>query len=93
MDQGVAAVGGRLLFPDGRLQHAGLVLGVCGAATHVFYGMPAEQVGYCAYTHVIRNYSAVTAAALAMRRSTFEEIGRFDEALARSPAMQRQPAI
>lgn len=83
MEPEVGAVGGRRLYPDGRVQHAGMVLGVGGGAGHAFYGLPGDQVGYCAFTHVMRNYSAVTAAVLATRRSVIDETGPFDEALAR----------
>ncbi len=82
MDPDVAFVGARLLYPDGRIQHAGLVLGVVGPATHAFYGRPGDAVGYNAFTHVIRNYSAVTGAALATRTATLRELGPMDEALA-----------
>jgi O-antigen biosynthesis protein len=78
----VAAVGGRLLFPDGRLQHAGLVCGVYGVAAHLFYGLSADAVGYQGFTHLVRNYSAVTAAVMATRRSVFDELGGFDERFA-----------
>jgi O-antigen biosynthesis protein len=83
MEPEVGVVGGRLLYPDGRVQHAGMVLGVGGGAGHAFYGLPGDQVGYCAFTHVMRNYSAVTGAVLATRRSVIDETGPFDEALAR----------
>ena len=82
-DPGVAAVGARLLYPDGTVQHAGIVLGLQGGgAAHVFRGLPRDQVGYGRSTHVIREFSAVTAAVLAMRRRTFEELGGFDEVFA-----------
>ena len=82
MDPHVAVVGGRLLYPDGRIQHAGIVIGVNGGAAHVFHGLPREHVGHGAFTHIIRNYSAVTGAVFATRRSTFAEVGGFDEVFA-----------
>jgi GT2 family glycosyltransferase len=82
MDPQVAVVGGRLLFPDGRIQHAGIVIGVNGGAAHVFHGLPRGHVGPGASTHIIRNYSAVTGAVFATRRSTFTALGGFDEAFA-----------
>ena len=77
----IGAVGGKLVDPDGRLQHAGVVLGAGDGrwATHPYYGSPRDFVGYNAYTHVVRNYSAVTDACLATRMSVFEEMGGFNE--------------
>jgi O-antigen biosynthesis protein len=79
MDPGVGIVGARLLYPDESIQHAGLIIGVLGGAVHCFRGLPAGQVGYGRSTHVIREYSAVTGAVMAFRRSTFDELGGFDE--------------
>jgi GT2 family glycosyltransferase/glycosyltransferase involved in cell wall biosynthesis len=78
----VGVVGARLLFPDDRLQHVGVVLGVNQGAAHAFHSFPAGFVGYNAYTHVIRNYSAVTAACMATRIDVVEATGGFDERLA-----------
>ncbi|MGH9667257.1 MAG: glycosyltransferase family 2 protein, partial [Bryobacteraceae bacterium] len=77
----VGVVGAKLLFPDERLQHVGVVLGVNGGASHVYHGYPANLVGYNAFTHVVRNYSAVTAACLATRADVIEATGGFDEQL------------
>ena len=76
---GVGIVGARLLYGDGCVQHTGLALGVNGASTHLFAGAPRDYVGYNAFTHVIRNYSAVTGACMAFTRRVFERLGGLDE--------------
>jgi GT2 family glycosyltransferase len=75
----VGAVGARLLFPDGRIQHAGLVVGAGGQVFHPFRGQPGEGPGYCGLPSLIRNCSAVTGACLLVPRRVFQEIGGFDE--------------
>ncbi len=77
----VGAVGARLLYPVGRLQHGGMVVGLGGAAGHVLVGLPADQPGYLGMAVLTRECSAVTGACMATRRAVFDELGRFDEAL------------
>ncbi len=78
----VGVVGAKLLFPDETIQHAGVVLGVNGGAAHVYHGYSGGTVGYNAFTHVIRNYSAVTAACMATRIDVLQATGGFDEEFA-----------
>ncbi len=78
----VGAVGARLHYPDGRIQHAGVVLGVGGVADHAFKGLPGDAFTYFALGSVVRNCSAVTAACMMMPRRVFEEVKGFDERLA-----------
>lgn len=70
----IGAVGPRLLFEDGRIQHAGVVL-AGGHAGHPFYGYRADTPGYFGAPRVTANYSAVTAACMLTRRAAFEEVG------------------
>jgi GT2 family glycosyltransferase/glycosyltransferase involved in cell wall biosynthesis len=76
---GVGAVGGRLTRPAGTIQHAGIVLGIAGICAHVFENCSQTDIGYNAFPRIIRNYSAVTGAMLAFRKSAFEMAGGFDE--------------
>jgi GT2 family glycosyltransferase len=75
----VGAVGARLVYPDGKVQHAGVVLGMQGIATHLFSGKPDYQSGYMGWDRVVRSYSALTGACLLVRREVFEEMDGFDE--------------
>jgi len=79
---GVGITGARLDYPDGRLQHVGMVLLPSGP-THCWIGKPGKEAGYFGSTLTPRNYSAVTAAAMLVRTSVFDEAGGFDEAFAR----------
>ncbi|MGH8982648.1 MAG: glycosyltransferase family 2 protein [Acidimicrobiia bacterium] len=76
-DPGVGAVGAKLLFADGRLQHAGIIGVGHGAAGHPYYGFPGDHEGYAANLLVPSNYLAVTAACMLTRRDCFEEVGGF----------------
>jgi GT2 family glycosyltransferase/glycosyltransferase involved in cell wall biosynthesis len=78
---GVGAVGAKLIFADGRIQHAGVVHGLYhGLAGPAFKLTPSWEHGYLAYASVVRNYSAVTAACLLTPRRHFLEFGGFNEA-------------
>ena len=79
---GVGAVGAKLLYPDGRIQHAGVVLGVCGVAGHAFRFLRPEDKPYHGLSELVRSCSAVTAACLLMSKQLFEQIGGFNTRLA-----------
>jgi GT2 family glycosyltransferase len=79
---GVGAVGAKLTYPDGRLQHAGIVLLPSGP-THVYIAKSGSYPGYFGSTLTPRNYSAVTAAAMLTPTRVFDELGGFDTTFAR----------
>jgi GT2 family glycosyltransferase len=80
--QGVAAVGGLLHYPDDRIQHAGVILGLLGAAGHPFIEMPKGSHGYFGRAGLEQDLSCVTAACMALRREAFDAVGGFNEKLA-----------
>ncbi len=76
---GVGAVGAKLLYPNGRVQHAGVVIGLEGHASHVFQGVKGDPFTPYGYVDWMRNVSAVTAACMLVRKAAFWEVGGFDE--------------
>jgi GT2 family glycosyltransferase len=78
---GVGAVGARLVYPDGTLQHAGIVVGMTGVSGHVLAGLAPGRPGYLAMSMLTRDVSAVTGACMATAHETFDRLGGFDESL------------
>lgn len=77
----VGAVGARLVYADGTLQHAGVVLGLVAVSGHVLAGLEEDRAGYLGMDLTTRDVSAVTGACLATSRHAFGALGGFDEAL------------
>ena len=73
----VGAVGAKLYFLNGSVQHAGVVLGLGGIAGHIYHGAPHNAVGFMGKLQIVQNMSAVTAACMMVRREVFEEVGPF----------------
>jgi GT2 family glycosyltransferase len=82
VQEGVGAVGAQLVYPSGRIQHAGVAVGVGGAAGHVQKGVDPSARDFWTWHGVTREVSAVTAAVLVVKKSVFEQAGGFDEEFA-----------
>lgn len=76
--EGVGAVGAKLYYPDGTIQHAGVTLGKEGGF-HAFRFLPGDSDGYMGRLQTVCNYSAVTGACLVVRREFYERVGGLDE--------------
>ncbi|MEZ5433235.1 MAG: glycosyltransferase family 2 protein [Verrucomicrobiales bacterium] len=75
----VGAVGARLYYPDGRIQHDGVILGVQGCAGHFNKLLSPSEPGPKSHSDLTRNFSAVTAACLVVERSKYLEVRGLDE--------------
>jgi len=75
-------IGAKLWYPDGRLQHGGVVVGICGVAGHAHRGITRSDVGYLDRAVRVQNVSAVTGACLLVSRCIYEELGGLDERFA-----------
>ena len=80
--ENIGMVGVKLCYPDMTLQHCGVMLGLGGVAGHIFTSYPGEYMGCFGRAQLQQDVSAVTAACMMVRRSVYEEVGGFEEALA-----------
>ena len=79
LDPAIAAVGGLLLYPDGAIQHAGVILTPKRPCVAAHSGLPGDAPGYEGRVRSLQEFSAVTAACMLVRRTAFEQVGGFDE--------------
>jgi glycosyltransferase involved in cell wall biosynthesis len=82
MQPEVAMVGARLWYPNGTIQHGGVILGAGGIAGHAHIGLRSGEPGYFARANLAQDVSAVTTACALVRREVYLQIGGFDEKLA-----------
>ena len=78
----IGAVGAKLYYPDGTIQHAGVVIGLCGVASHLFIGAAGDADGYAGRLKSVQDISAVTAACMMTKRAVYEAVGGLTEELA-----------
>jgi GT2 family glycosyltransferase len=81
LQPGVGAVGAKLYYPDGRVQHAGVVVGAGGPAIHLHLGLDRAAPGYCARAAIAHELSAVTGACLLTRKRLYHELGGLERRL------------
>ena len=79
--QEVGAVGTKLYYYDDSIQHCGVILGISHMAAHIYTGKPRDYKGYMDRIICQQNYSAVTAACMAMKKEIFNKVNGFNEAL------------
>jgi glycosyltransferase involved in cell wall biosynthesis len=76
---GVGAVGAKLYYPDGRIQHGGVIVGLGGVAGHSHRMSDRLAPGYYGRLLVAQSLSAVTGACMVVRRQAWEEVGGLEE--------------
>jgi glycosyltransferase involved in cell wall biosynthesis/2-polyprenyl-3-methyl-5-hydroxy-6-metoxy-1,4-benzoquinol methylase len=77
--ESIGAVGGRLYYENGTIQHAGVIVGVNGIAGHSHRHFPASSFGYYGRICVNQDLLAVTAACLMLNKQKFLATGGFQE--------------
>jgi GT2 family glycosyltransferase len=79
----VGAVGARLVYPDGRIQHAGMILSPEGQGYHFMRYAEPDDPGYLKQLHLVREVSAVTGACIAAKAEIFHLVGGIEETMFR----------
>ena len=74
----VGVVGGKLIYPNNTIQHAGVIVGIGGYAGHAHKFWQIMGAGYNNRLHLIQNFSALSAAFIMFKRSLFDQLGGFD---------------
>lgn len=75
----VGAVGAKLLFPNDKIQHAGVIIGLSGLANHAFQRENGDDHCYFGQANIVKNYSAVTGACFMIRKDIYRQMGGLNE--------------
>ncbi|CAE6905362.1 glycosyltransferase [Vibrio sp. B1FLJ16] len=75
----VGCVGAKLYYPNGTLQHAGVITGLGGVAGHSHKHFPGDHPGYFKRLQLTQVLSAVTAACLGVRKEVYHQVGGLNE--------------
>jgi len=75
----VGVVGAKLYFPDNKIQHAGVIVGIGGVAGHSHKYFTKHDLSYFNRINIVQNLSAVTAACLMVKKGLFNELRGLDE--------------
>jgi GT2 family glycosyltransferase len=76
---GTGIVGARLLYPNRRVQHAGVIIGLGGLAAHWYGGKRHSFPGPMGRLHVRQSFTAVTGACMLVSKACLDAVGCFDE--------------
>lgn len=75
----VGVVGAKLYYPNDTVQHAGIIVGICGIAGHSHKCLDRNDPGYFNRLDVIQNVSAVTGACMMVKKALYQALGGLDE--------------
>lgn len=78
IDDSIAAIGGLLLYPNGTVQHSGILLGIRSVAGHAHKYMDPQDYGYFGRLQALQEYSGITSALSLIRKSAFVQVGGFN---------------
>lgn len=78
LDSNIGVVGCMLLYPDKRVQHAGVIMGLCGSVGHSHKRVRSDAPGYFGRLHALQEYTGMTAAMCLIKKKAFLDVGGFD---------------